>query len=245
MSFKQAFLGTLGNFSSIPQDYAVYFSAALDSPVPVGGTWEDQSSNGNDCEFITPFTDTYVDADIPAGVFRSNNCEFGTSGLGRDEITICFWAYPTGFPGYPRWVSNHTGVGSTYCQLLQLESFPRYIRAMWYDDTDTIIHDHQVDNQRLRAGYTEWNFLAFRYSKEGAKSVINKNTSQWSEVVSAPASLGTPPPKLNLGGRPGSHNNHGEWSGYMDEILIYPRFLSDDEVEQIRVDNIYTKSDYI
>lgn len=168
-----------------------------------------------------PASRTHATADIP---------------LAREaQLSVCAWVWAE---SRPRWAS----IAKHWAKDFGLNRGGQFHFGLWHDNGDLEVHVHDVEGNEVMVRELEplplhrWHFVAFTLDGQTLRLFRNGQ-----EVASAPCvGLAASGPtmlgigaKLDAEGRPTLGNNAGFWDGRIDELAVFHRALSPEDIRRL------------
>lgn len=187
--------------------------------------WQDMSGNGNDARQLTSASQpTYKTAVVngkPAIEFRIDDYMYQPATPdGMSEMTIFIVFNPT----------------SLSQQQIYIEWGPANVFHFWLDDSNSSAACYFPDGEAQQSGTwsTGWQLGIARYASPQA--IYYKNTTPGS-AISASGILPNPATLVGIGAKvndSGGVVNFAPFDGYIAEIILYDRGLSDAELAKVQ-----------
>lgn len=224
-----------GSVNDAPIDYIAYY--------PFNGNANDESGNGNNgiVNDATLTTDRFGNADS-AYSFNGNldasppvsNIVLpgGILDLTGATFTFCAWIYPTAY-------GSHNSKGLVDKFHMTTGSFSRGARLHMDNTSGRLVMvvgsgdgDQSVSQQRFSSSFypslNEWSFVACSFDGITLTIWHNKNSESRAYTLADPIFN----PSLNFRvGR--THHSNGGFKGKIDDVRIFDRALTSDEVEEM------------
>jgi Concanavalin A-like lectin/glucanases superfamily/Secretion system C-terminal sorting domain len=198
---------------------------------PFNGNANDESGNGNDLNN----TDGVSYSDDRKGNIGSSAFFKGGQKLVRDnpnffrqnsDRTISFWIYQTkDITSTVSIININAGPGEEYCHTSSsIETYGNNNFYFWKRCDDLIWKTKEREKN-------SWYHVIVVYSQNIIKLYVNNELQEIKSFSSDP--MNTIPTYFNVGGGMSFDGNNGFWEGKIDDIAIYNRALSDQEIKQL------------
>ncbi|MFZ1532571.1 MAG: LamG-like jellyroll fold domain-containing protein [Chitinophagaceae bacterium] len=205
-------------------------STGLVAYYPFNGNANDESGNGNNGTVIgaTLTTDRFGNANKAYSFTNPNHIEVPNSNLLGDEFTLSYWFKIDYYPGQRGVMSNVAIPNGGFQQAFDGTTFS-YILGYNFPQTS----DPLYSNYTMQEPLSQWHHLAVTYKKTGtslseSKLFINGELKKSSNHIGL-SILFTPNATFYIG-----QNHSGlNFQGDLDDIRIYNRNLSPNEIQQL------------
>lgn len=135
------------------------------------------------------------------------------------------------------WIMSFDSVISTTQHVLSSASASNSMHMLWFDGTPYLSAGHSKDSNTVTAYVTDtspisskvWTHYAVTYDDPTTVMKLYRNGSNVASVTSSNLSWSGGSNQLSLG----AYNGQNMFSGYMDEVQVYSRALSDWEVKYL------------
>jgi ferric-dicitrate binding protein FerR (iron transport regulator) len=204
----------LASLGSTPRPARLEVGRSVELPYSAGRI-------GPALRFGGPASRTHAAAEIP---------------LAREaQLTVCAWVWAE---SRPRWAS----IAKQWAKDFGLNRGGQFHFGLWHDNGDLEAHVHDAEGNEVIVRESEplplqrWHFVAF--TLDGQTLRLFRNGA---EVASAPCvGLAASGPtilgigvKLDAEGRPTFGDNAGFWDGRIDELAVFHRALSPEDIRRL------------
>ena len=151
------------------------------------------------------------------------------------QLTVCAWVWAE---SRPRWAS----IAKQWAKDFGVNRGGQFHFGLWHDNGDLEVHVHDAEGNEVMVRELEplplqrWHFVAF--TLDGHTLRLFRNGAEVASVpcvglaASGPTMLGIGA-KLDAEGRPTLGNNAGFWDGRIDELAVFHRALSAEDIRRL------------